>query len=169
MTSGFGWPACVRLERQTSTRTKTAARLQKTFLWTWHISRAGPGASLTVPSFFLGNTLKRLLVAKLSSSSLSTYRRPWYLYKQFHTNRLQIQVPILTPLLNENLALFIAYQAVQKYATSTVLTYISASGFPHRLAGLPDPTIGWHYTANTAGLVLILLETCGSQFRFQSL
>ena len=141
MASGFGWPACVRLERQTSTRTKTSARLQKNLCGhdiSQGLDREPPSPS---PHFFLGNTLKRLLVAKLSSSSLSTYRRPWYLYKQFHTNRLQIQVPILTPLLNENLALFIAYQAVQKYATSTVLTYISASGFPHRLAGLRDPTI----------------------------
>ena len=40
------------------------------------------------------------------------------------------------------MALFIAYLAERKYASSTVLTYISALVFPHRLAGLPDPTKG---------------------------
>lgn len=38
------------------------------------------------------------------------------------------------------MALFIAFLAEQKYAPSTVITYISALGFPHRLAGLPDPS-----------------------------
>lgn len=82
-----------------------------------------------------------MLEASLSSSSLSTYRRPWYLYRHFHTDTLQIQGPIF-PILTEHLALFIAYLAEQKYAVSTVLTYISALAFPHRLAGLPDPTKG---------------------------
>ena len=38
------------------------------------------------------------------------------------------------------MALFIAFLAEQKYASSIVLTSISALGFPHRLAALPDPT-----------------------------
>ena len=77
----------------------------------------------------------------MSSTSLSTYRRPWYLYRHFQADKLQIQGSIF-PILTEHLALFIAYPAEQKYASSTVLTYISALGFPHRLAELPDPTKG---------------------------
>ena len=80
-----------------------------------------------------------MLEASLSATSLSTYRRPWYLYRHFQADKLQIQGPIF-PILSEHLALFIAYLAEKKYASSTVLTYISALGFPHRLAGFPDPT-----------------------------
>ena len=40
------------------------------------------------------------------------------------------------------MALFIAYLAEKKYASCTVLTYISALGFLHQLAGFPDPTKG---------------------------
>lgn len=72
---------------------------------------------------------------------MSTYGRPWYLYRHFHADKLQLQGPVFL-ILTEHLALFIAHLAEQKYASSTVLTYISALGFSHRLAGLPDPTRG---------------------------
>jgi len=52
---------------------------------------------------------------------------------------LQLQGPIF-PISTEHLAVFIAFLAEQKYPASTVLTYISALGFPQRLAYLPDPT-----------------------------
>ena len=80
-----------------------------------------------------------LLGASLSTTSLNTYRRPWQLFLQFCSERLHIQGPIF-PIPTEHLALFIAFLAEQKYAASTVLTYISALSFPHRLASLPDPT-----------------------------
>ena len=80
-----------------------------------------------------------LLGASLSTISLNTYRRPWQLFRQFCSERLHIQGPIF-PISTEHLALFIAFLAEQKYAASTVLTYISALSFPHRLASLPDPT-----------------------------
>jgi len=38
------------------------------------------------------------------------------------------------------LILFIAHLYCRGYASSTVLTYISAIGYVHRLAGHPDPT-----------------------------
>ena len=68
----------------------------------------------------------------------STYRRPWQLFCQFCSDRLHIQGPIF-PISTERLALFIALLEEQKYAASTVLTYISALSFPHRLASLFDP------------------------------
>ncbi|XP_015762149.1 PREDICTED: uncharacterized protein LOC107341260 [Acropora digitifera] len=100
--------------------------------------RANPSTGATATRE-LGDTLTQLLEASLSATSLSTYRRPWYLYRHFQADKLQIQGPIF-PILSEHLALFIAYLAEKKYASSTVLTYISALGFPHRLAGFPDPT-----------------------------
>ena len=83
----------------------------------------------------LGHTLMLLLVASLSTTSLNTYCRPGQLFCQFCSDRLHIQGPIF-PILTEHLALFIAFLAGQKYAASTVLTYISALSFPHRLASL---------------------------------
>ena len=79
-----------------------------------------------------------LLGASLSTTSFNTYRRPWQLFRQFCSDRLHIQGPIF-PISTEQLALFIAFLAEQKYAASTVLTYISALSFPHLLAYLPDP------------------------------
>ena len=87
----------------------------------------------------MGDTLAQLLEASLSSTSLSTYRRPWFLYSQFSAEKLHLQGPIF-PISTEHFALFIALLAEQKYAASTVLTYISAFGFPHRLTALPDLT-----------------------------
>lgn len=79
-----------------------------------------------------------LLGASLSTTSLNTYRSPWQLFRQFCSDRLHIQGPIF-PISTEHLALFIAFLADQKWA-ATVLTYIPALSFPHRLVSLHDPT-----------------------------
>ena len=44
------------------------------------------------------------------------------------------------PLTPTDLSLFIAYMFQNQYAPSTALTYVSALGYSHRLAGYPDPT-----------------------------
>lgn len=87
----------------------------------------------------MGDTLRRLLEASLNAASLSTYRRPWELLHHFQRERLPATTSIL-PLSSDLLALFLVYLAERKYAGSTVMTYISALSFPHRLAGWPDPT-----------------------------
>ena len=87
----------------------------------------------------MGDTLRRLLEASLSATSLSTYSRPWEILRQFKTERLPASTSIF-PLSSDNLALFLAFLAEKNYAGSTVTTYISALSFPHRLAGWPDPT-----------------------------
>lgn len=45
-----------------------------------------------------------------------------------------------SPISTEHIALFIAHLAKNSYTASTVMTYISAIGFVHRMAALPDPT-----------------------------
>ena len=80
-----------------------------------------------------------VLGASLGTTSFNTYRRPWQLFRQFCSDRLHIQGPIF-PISTEQMALFITFLAEQKYFASTVLTYISALSFNHRLASLPDPT-----------------------------
>ena len=87
----------------------------------------------------MGSGLKQLLEANLSSSSVRTYQCPWQLLYQSQQDRLGYQGPVF-PLSINTLALFIAFLAEQKYAASTVLTYISALSYPHPLASLSDPT-----------------------------
>ena len=61
--------------------------------------RANPSTGETATRE-LGDTLTQLLEASLSATSLSTYRRPWYLYRDFQADKLQIQGPIF-PILSE--------------------------------------------------------------------
>ena len=44
------------------------------------------------------------------------------------------------PIAPHTLALFIAYTYGNKYAPSTVSSYVSALGYSHKFLGLPDPT-----------------------------
>lgn len=81
-----------------------------------------------------------MLEASLSSTAVNYYRRPWQLFRTFYSERLQFTKGPIFPISTDSLALFIAFLVERKYAASTVLTYISALGFPHRLASLPDPT-----------------------------
>lgn len=87
----------------------------------------------------LGDTLRRLLEASLSATSLSTYSRPWEILHQFKNERLPTTTSIF-PHSSDNLALFLAFLGEKNDAASTVMTYISALSFSHRLAGWPDPT-----------------------------
>ena len=51
------------------------------------------------------------------------------------------------------IALFIAYLLERSYAASTVNTYISALGYPHKLSDLPDPTRVFY--------IIQMLKGCG--------
>ena len=109
-----------------------------------HVSRDGSGPDSPTRTFEAGElgdtyTLGRLLEASLSATSLSTYRCPWDILHQFKNERLQATTSIF-PLSSDNLALFLAFLAEKTSAGSTVMTYISALSFRHRLAGWPDPT-----------------------------
>ena len=87
----------------------------------------------------MASVVHELLSASLQKSSAPTYRRAWKLYEEFQLsvyNNLYISLPILPA----TLALFVAYLFDNKYASSTVNTYVSALGYYHRLAGVQDPT-----------------------------
>jgi len=61
------------------------------------------------------------------------------LFKQFQLDIFHDD-NITIPISSETLALFIAYLNNKQYAAATVLSYISAIGFVHRMAMLPDPS-----------------------------
>ena len=81
----------------------------------------------------------KLISSGLCSSSVSTYQRPWQLFQNFMQQEMGVS-SLNLPIKPDLLILFIAHLYCRGYASSTVLTYISAMGYVHRLAGLPDPT-----------------------------
>ena len=58
---------------------------------------------------------------------------------EFHEQEMGVS-SLNLPVKPDLLILFIAHLYCRGYASSTVLTYISAIAYVHRLAGLPDPT-----------------------------
>ena len=87
----------------------------------------------------LANITSELLQSSLQPSSIPTYRRAWNLYSQF-SNVVFHTALVNLPISPSNLGLFVAYMFQRHYAASTANTYISALGYYHRLAGVPDPT-----------------------------
>ena len=79
------------------------------------------------------------MAASLSQSSVNTYRRPWILFQDFAQSYLRLD-RVRFPVDSETLALFVAYLYEKSYSPTTVLTYISAIGYVHRLAGCSDPS-----------------------------
>ena len=71
---------------------------------------------------------------------MPTYKRAWSLFYQFMSSILHDSSNSCFPVSPSVLALFIAYLYDKQYAPSTVNTYVSALGYSHKLAGLPDPT-----------------------------
>ena len=70
---------------------------------------------------------------------MNTYRRTWILFKDFAQSHLRLD-RVRFPVDSETLALFVAYLYEKSYSSTTVLTYISAIGYVHRLAGCSDPS-----------------------------
>ena len=87
----------------------------------------------------LANVLLLLVKSSLQPSSIPRYQRAWNLYYQFlfHTFPSSYSDKPVPP---ATLALFIVYLFDQHYAPSTVNTYVSAIGYTHKLADLPDST-----------------------------
>ena len=87
----------------------------------------------------LEDVVTHLISSSLQPSSIPTYRRAWKLYRNFIFSTVgnpssDFPVPPVT------LALLIAHLYQHNYSSSTVNTYVSALGYWHRLAGVPDPT-----------------------------
>ena len=68
---------------------------------------------------------------------MNTYRRPWILFQDFAQSHLRLD-QVRFPVDSDTLALFVAYLYEKSYSPTTVLTYLSAIGYVHRLAGWPD-------------------------------
>jgi hypothetical protein len=77
----------------------------------------------------------------LAPSSTQTYKRAWALYIEFATLFGTIKEGLVTlPISVYDLSLFIAFLDNNGLPPATVMTYVSAVGFQHKCAGVPDPT-----------------------------
>ena len=82
--------------------------------------------------------LESLLSSVLSSRSCQLYRRAWTLFRDFHT-KFYKTATLHLPLSTASLALFISFLDARKMAPTTILSYLSAIGFVHKMRGLHDP------------------------------
>jgi len=73
----------------------------------------------------------------MAKSTLAAYDRAWTLflsfYHSYHT--APFAVPIGAQLASD----FISFLHINGYASATIITYISALGFHHKILGAPDP------------------------------
>jgi hypothetical protein len=85
--------------------------------------------------------LGHLLGHILAESSQQVYKRAWALYRQFATQQnIQFQGVASLPIHHTYVAAFISYMRIRGLAPTSVISYISALGYVHRLSGNTDPT-----------------------------
>lgn len=75
----------------------------------------------------------------LASGSGQSYRRAWTLFREFHEKFYKTKAFHL-PLTTASLALFISFLDGRNLSPSTILSYLSAIGYVHKMKGLHDPT-----------------------------
>jgi len=86
------------------------------------------------------NRLAILLDSSLAKSSIISYKRAWNL---FHQCAAQLRLPSVQvsqlPIATGYMATFVAYLSQLGYAPSSIITYASAIGYVHKLAGVHNP------------------------------
>ena len=87
--------------------------------------------------------MKNLLAASVAQSSLQLYRRAWALFKECASLLSGSNSLIITiPLSGSHVSVFVTFLHSQGYSPTSIISYISAVGYLHRLLGLEDPTSG---------------------------
>lgn len=80
--------------------------------------------------------MKTLLQQSLEPSSQRNYARAWALCEQFSREvRIQLDFPVTVPIL----ALFVTWMSEKGYAPATIMSYVSALGYQHKLYDFPNP------------------------------
>lgn len=87
----------------------------------------------------MAHHLSELLHSAISEGSRKTYTRAWKTYVEFYSEFCDSHYALL-PVSVNNLAVFISYLSARKFASSTILTYVSALSYVHKLGNFPDPT-----------------------------
>lgn len=114
------------------------SRLQLTkFKSSVHGTRTN-ASSPSSPTRELASITQRLLAASLNNASTAAYRRSWKLFTDWAQSHLG-GIRLALPLQPAFIALFVSHLYSRNYASSTVISYISAIGYVHKLAGVDDP------------------------------
>ena len=82
--------------------------------------------------------LESLLSSVSASGSGQLYRRAGTLFREFHETFYKTKA--FQPLTTVSLALFISFLDSRNLSPSTILSYLSAIGYIHKMKGLHDPT-----------------------------
>ena len=80
-----------------------------------------------------------MLESALSSSTRKQYLRAWAVFTRFHTTYFH-SAYLSLPLTAATLTLFVSYLHACQLAPTTVMLYLSAISYVHKLQGLPEPT-----------------------------
>jgi len=67
------------------------------------------------------------------------YQRAWATFNEFHAHFYE-GFTITLPVSTCQIALFISYLSARKMAPATIMSYMSALGYVHKMRGLTDPT-----------------------------
>lgn len=86
-------------------------------------------------------TMAYLLQKSVAPSSKQLYQRSWALYEEcYHIITESNNSQLILPLSTNHIAVFVAFLHDQGYAPSSIVSYVSAIAFVHKLLGYSDPT-----------------------------
>lgn len=77
------------------------------------------------------------MTSSLAPASTQAYKRAWSIYRHF-ANKFNIGNDL--PLTQDVLALFISFLFAERYAASSIVSFISSIAYIHRINNLPDNT-----------------------------
>ena len=80
-----------------------------------------------------------LLSTSLTDGSRQLYRRAWSVFREFYAQFYGSANPSL-PLFSHRIPLVISYLSFRKLAFSTIISYLAAISYVHKLRGFPDLT-----------------------------
>ena len=85
--------------------------------------------------------VKTLLKESVSPSSRSIYARAWRLFNDcISIFNSHINIKPALPFSHNIILFFVGFLSLKGFASTTIVTYVSAIGYVHRMKGLSDPT-----------------------------
>ena len=84
--------------------------------------------------------LNKLLLAAIAPSTKQSYTRAWKLfYEVMSTLNIPYEGVDSLPLSYQQVLLFISFLIAKRYAPTTVISYVSALSYAHKMSGVYDP------------------------------
>ena len=88
----------------------------------------------------MAGQLNQLLLSAIAPSTKLSYARAWKLfYEVMNTMKIPYNGVDSLPLSHQQVLLFISFLLARKYAPTTVISYVSAISYAHKMSGITDP------------------------------